>query len=99
MIESPLIKEVFAEELAKAAAEAESKARHEAIIEVLSTRFGEIPTDLQDRIRSVQDKKILSQMTRDAAACKDLDTFQGEGKVSGTVSPSNIAVHRQPSGN
>jgi hypothetical protein len=84
MIESPLIKEVFAEELAeaaakaaaKAAAEAESKARHEAIIEFLSTRFGDIPTDLQDRIRSVQDKKILSQMTRDAAACKDLDTFQ-----------------------
>jgi hypothetical protein len=31
---------------------------------VLRTRFGEIPTELEDRIRSVLDKDALMQMTQ-----------------------------------
>ena len=68
MIESPLIDELISE--------AESKARQETIIEFLRTRFGDVPTELEDRSRSVLDKDALMQMTRNAAACPDLETFQ-----------------------
>jgi hypothetical protein len=72
MIESPLIDELVSE----AVSEAESKTLHKAILEVLKTRFGDVPAELENRIRSVMDNDILTQMTRDAAACKDLAAFQ-----------------------
>ncbi len=72
MIESPLIDEIVSEAVSKA----ESKGRHETIIEVLRVRFGDVPTELENRIRSVLDKDALTQMTRNAAACKDLETLQ-----------------------
>ncbi len=64
MIESPLIDELI------------SEARHEMLVEFLRARFGKIPVDLENRIRTVQDKDELTQMTRSAAACRDLAAFQ-----------------------
>jgi hypothetical protein len=67
MIESPLIDEIVSEAVAKA--------RHESIIEVLWSRFGAVPSELGDRIRSVQDKDGLARLTRSAATCRDLEAF------------------------
>jgi hypothetical protein len=67
MIESPLIDEIVSE--------AEVKARHEDIIEVLRTRFGAVPSELADRIRSVTSEDGLTQLIRSAAMCKDLEVF------------------------
>jgi hypothetical protein len=72
MIESPLIDELFDELFAERLAEG----RHESILEVLKARFGEVPAELENRIRSVQDKDALTHMTRSAAACRDLAAFQ-----------------------
>jgi hypothetical protein len=76
MIESPLIDEIVSEAVAEAESKAESKTSHRLIIEFLRTRFGDVPTELEDRIRSVLDKDALMQMTRNAAACSDLQAFQ-----------------------
>jgi len=76
MIESPLIDELVSEAEAKAKAEAEAETSHKLIIEVLRTRFDAIPTELESRIRSVLDQDALMQMTRSAAACPDLGTFE-----------------------
>jgi hypothetical protein len=67
MIESPLIEEIVSE--------AVSEARHDSIIEFLRSRFGAVPSDLEDRIRSVQDKVELACLTRLAATSSDLDSF------------------------
>ena len=63
MIESPLIQEIVAEAL------------HENILEVLRSRFGEIPPDVESRLRSVLDQGRLTELTRSAATCPDLDAF------------------------
>ena len=76
MIESPLIDEIVSEAVAEAESKAELKTSHKLIIEVLKARFGDVPTELEDRIRSVLDKDALMQMTRNAAACSDLQAFQ-----------------------
>ena len=39
-------------------------------------RFSEVPAELETRIRSVYDKDALTQMTRNAAACRDLEMFR-----------------------
>ncbi len=72
MIESPLIDEIVSE----AVSEAESKTLHKAIIEVLKTRFGDVPSELENRIRLVLDQDVLMQMTQQAAACQELKAFQ-----------------------
>lgn len=71
MIESPLIDEIVSE----AVSEAEAKARHESILEILRARFEAVPSGLEGRIRSVQDKDGLARLTRSAATCSDLDSF------------------------
>jgi hypothetical protein len=104
MIESPLIDELFDELFAERLAEAESKARKEAmqegmqeamqgaIIEVLRTRFGEVPAELENRIRSVQDQDDLTQMTRQAAACRDLEAELGVPNVRGEILKLQIKI-------
>jgi hypothetical protein len=67
MIESPLIDEIVSE--------AEVKARHEAIIEFLRARFSSVPSDLEDRIRSVSDEKVLTLLIRSAAIGNDVEAF------------------------
>jgi hypothetical protein len=72
MIESPLIDEIVSEALS----EAEPKIRQDSILEVLRARFDAVPSELEDRIRSVLDRDALTQLTRSAAACKDLESFR-----------------------
>jgi hypothetical protein len=42
----------------------------------LRARFDAVPSELEDRIRSVLDRDALTQLTRSAAACKDLESFR-----------------------
>jgi hypothetical protein len=86
MIESPLIEEIVSEAVAEAVAEADAEARHDSIIEFLRSRFGAMPTDLEDRIRSVQDKDGLAHLTRSAATCRDLEAFSRTLDVPGRAS-------------
>ena len=71
MIESPLIDEIVSE----AVTETEGEARHELIIEFLRARFYAVPSELERRIRSVQDKDGLARLTRSAATCRNLVSF------------------------
>jgi hypothetical protein len=75
MIESPLIDEMVSE--------AEAKARHESILEFLRARFDAVPSDLEGRLRTVQDKDELARLTRSAATCGDLDSFSQSLDVPG----------------
>jgi hypothetical protein len=64
MIESPLIKELRAED------------RQEAILDVLTARFGAVPQNVRKPLRSVVELKRLRALTRVAAQCPDLETFR-----------------------
>ena len=72
MIDSPLIKELFAEELA----EKQAETNHKAILRVLSRRFGLIPPEIVSALRSIQDEAKLNDLIDCAAACPDLDAFR-----------------------
>jgi hypothetical protein len=67
MIESPLIKEIVAENT--------QKARQEDILEVLQARFGEVPKDVAERLRSIRAQKKLKALVKHAAQCPDLEAF------------------------
>jgi hypothetical protein len=64
MIESPLIKELLAED------------RQQAIMEVLTTRFGAVPQKVRKPLRSVVDLKRLTGLIRFAVECPDLEAFR-----------------------
>ena len=74
MIESPLIDEIVSEAVARAC--------HESILEFLRVRFGAVPSELEDRIRSVQGKDDLARLTRSAATCSDLESLSPSLYVS-----------------
>jgi hypothetical protein len=69
--------QMFAEKQAQAAAQA---AAQRDVLAVLETRFGEVPRDLADEIRSVADEDRLADLIRKAASCGDLETFGKEIK-------------------
>jgi hypothetical protein len=64
MIESPLIQEIVAE------------AVHDTILDFLRARFGDPSPDLEGKLRAVSDKGRLSELTRIAAICPNLDAFR-----------------------
>jgi hypothetical protein len=66
MIESPLIREIVAEEV------------HEYILKFLRTRFGPVPPDLEAEVRSILDKKVLDPALELAAFSPDLEHFRAE---------------------
>jgi hypothetical protein len=72
MIESPLIQEIVEEAMAKG----EAKAKHQAIIDVLESRFDAIPGEVKIRLQAIQDLKKLDDLIRLAARCGDLAAFQ-----------------------
>jgi hypothetical protein len=64
MIESPLIQEIVAEAL------------HEAILEVLRSRLGDVSADVEAQLRSVLSQRRLTELNRTAANCSDLKDFR-----------------------
>ncbi|HXG11220.1 MAG TPA: hypothetical protein VNK04_15790 [Gemmataceae bacterium] len=66
MIESPLIQELLAE------------SKQEAIIEVLTGRFGTIPEDLTVRLRQVTNERQLKELLRYTGVCPDLEAFRAK---------------------
>ena len=68
MIESPLIKEIVDE--------TKQAAKQEAIVEVLQARFGTVPDDFRERLRSVRAEKKLNIFIKHAAQCADLAGFR-----------------------
>jgi hypothetical protein len=66
MIESPLIREIVAEEV------------HEYILKFLRTRFGPVPPELEAEVRSILDKTVLGAALELAAFSPDLEQFGAE---------------------
>ena len=64
MMESPLIKEVVAE------------TRQGAILLVLKGKFGEVPTELEKRLRRISSEKKLEGLLQEAGRCSSLRAFQ-----------------------
>ncbi len=64
MIESPLIKEIVAEKT------------QETILEFLQARFGTVPEQVDQRLRTVRGEKKLKALIKLAARCPDLDAFR-----------------------
>jgi hypothetical protein len=71
MIESPLLDEIRAE----SRAEGMAKGKTEALVSVLSERFGSLPAALEQRVRLLQDEAHLDRLIRLAARCRDLAAF------------------------
>jgi hypothetical protein len=68
MIDSPLIREIVAENT--------QQTIHEAIRVFLEGRFGTVPDALTARIKSVRKKKELDALIRFAGTCPNLQAFQ-----------------------
>src|SRR5262249_48199349 len=64
MIESPLIREI------------EAKVWQEAIVNVLQSRFGTLPTELVSRVRKVRSEKRLKELIQFAVTCPSLEAFR-----------------------
>ena len=66
MTESPLIREIIAEE------------GHEYILRALRTRFGPVPPELEAEVRSIRDKSVLDAAHDLAISSPDLERFGAE---------------------
>jgi hypothetical protein len=64
MIESPLIKQILAENT------------HERILQFLDARFGSVPLELTTRLRRIRNEKRLTDLVRYAAVCPNLEAFR-----------------------
>lgn len=66
MIESPLIKELLAENT------------QDAILLVLKGKFGaeEVPLELEKRLRRISSKKKLENLIQEAGRCSSVKAFQ-----------------------
>ena len=63
MIESPLIREIVGERGQK------------SILQVLQTRFGSVPPEVEAEVKSILDETVLDAATRLAASCARLEQF------------------------
>jgi hypothetical protein len=66
MIESPLIRELVGE------------GRQKSILQVLQTRFGSVPPEVEAEVKSILDETVLDAATRLAAASSNLEQFAAE---------------------
>lgn len=64
MIESPVLQELMAEHGQK------------YIVRILEKRFGAVPVDIRERLRSVRDDERLDQLVDQAVVCETLDEFR-----------------------
>lgn len=80
MIESPLIQELFDERLREVVTENIRATVQQNILAVLEARFGEVPGDVAEPIRSIVDEGRLNALVRSAASCPDLEAFRMEIK-------------------
>jgi hypothetical protein len=64
MIESPLIKEIVAEN------------RQEDIVEILRTRFGNVPEEMVERLRKISADRKLRALLKHAVGCPNLESFR-----------------------
>ena len=49
--------------------------RRRCILELLETRFGEVPVAIRDRVRAIQDEAQLQEMLRRPVRIPGLDEF------------------------
>jgi len=68
MIESPLLNELIAEKVAEE--------RQQALLNFLEARFGPVSVDLAHQVKGVTKADRLKQLTKQAAICSDLESFQ-----------------------
>ena len=69
MIESPLIQEIVDEVIAHNS--------QKNILDVLKTRFGDVPPRINSVLELISDERELSDALQSAVRCKDLDAFIG----------------------
>lgn len=64
MIESPVLMQVLAERA------------HKMILRVLKDRFGPVPKEITDVLKTIQDEERLELLNSLAATCGDFETFR-----------------------
>ena len=52
------------------------KKSHEAILDFLEARFGEVGSGITQQVKSIQDQEHLNRLIRLAATCADLEDFE-----------------------
>ncbi len=62
--------------LAEKTSEAARQSAQRSIITFLETRFGVVPRELADEIKSVADEDQLQKLVQTAASCPDLEAFR-----------------------
>lgn len=68
MIESPLLDRILAQK--------ERQTTQKNIVRILETRFGKVPAELAEAVRSAGKKADLDELVCYATACPDLDAFR-----------------------
>jgi predicted transposase YdaD len=76
MIESPLLKEIVEEAMAKGEAKGQAKAKQHDIIEFLEARFDAVSENLIASVRAIHDLKKLDDLIRLAGRSADLVAFE-----------------------
>ncbi len=76
ILESPLLDDIFIEKYGNLLTEKTRETYHRNIITVLETRFGAVPRELADEIKSVADEDQLQKLVQTAASCPDLGALR-----------------------
>jgi len=76
MIDSPLIQEYFAEELAEARAKTRAETQRKDILRILSTRFGLVRPEIVSALQQIHEEAKLDDLVEWAAGCPNLEAFR-----------------------
>ena len=68
MIESPLLDKILAIK--------ERQTSHDYILHALTVRFKDVPADLADKLRAIEDESHLKYLHQLAIVCADLEAFR-----------------------
>ena len=78
MLESPLIQGILEKQVQQVVIENRRATVQQDILDFLESRFGKVPLDLAEQVRSIADESRLRDLVRKTGSCPDLETFRKE---------------------
>ena len=89
MLESPVYREILEEGKALGLKEGlelgEEQGLRESVLDVLDVRFGVVPPDVEELVRSIRGKASLESLLRKVAVIESVEAFREHlAKVTGT---------------
>jgi hypothetical protein len=71
------ISQGISEGISQGIAEGILQQRREDVLEVLEVRFGEVPTEMSQKINGIEDPEVLKTLHREAIAIESVEQFGG----------------------